>query len=470
MSSSSSASPPTSTTLDSSSSALTYSGAWRTYTGSSGLYDATGWSDGTFASCGGNAVDERVPASSSGVRCDVRVPFEGTSIALYGDTNPGHGVFSCRLERENDSTGESEPEGTWGWFYGGSQSNQRPYQLNATLCAVSGIPSGKHTLVLGVEPDQVEDGIAFDYATYSNNSEDEGTSYTWSSLFNHAVPPSTLRNTTATPSLPSSTSSPSSSSTSSPSSTGKGANVVGLAVGVSIGGACALAALVIAFFLWRKRRERRRRNAAAYPVQQHERDDSASAFGDGDSVWFPGRTEVGAASAAAVAGGAAAAAAKAGEGGGGEKGGYSPASGGSRGSSGYGGVRGEGQWQGFPQESPPSTWRNSKSGGGSGGVYSPVPTSGYDPFAYPTHSASDQSYSSPSFPPSAPYSHPHSHGQTSTASFASTLVTPAPLPPTAPHRASLTSAPVAAPAAKPFVEELPFDAKLADPDEFRERV
>ncbi|GAA5828768.1 hypothetical protein JCM11251_005865 [Rhodosporidiobolus azoricus] len=474
----------TPTLLDDTSSTLTYSGPWRFYSGSSGLFDATSWHDGSFASCGGNrASNGTVPASSSGVRCDLRVPFEGTSISLYGDTNPGHGVFSCRLERQDDS-GQSEAEGTWGWFYGGSQSNRRPYQLNATLCSISGIPSGKHTLVLGVEPDQVQDGIAFDYASFDSSAE-EGSTYTWSSLFNHAVPPSALRNTTATPSLPASTSSSTFRPSGSPSNTGKGLNVVGLAVGVSLGGACAIAAAVIFFLVWRKRQKRKKENRSRYPAHQHEREDSGSTFHDGDSVWYPGRSDVGALGGAGAGVGAGVATATAGGlskiGEAGEKG-HSPASGSGRGTSGFATLvqEEEDKWHRYSQDSAPTNWRNSKSGGTCGPVYARLSTGGAgEPIPYYDPSTSDPaSYSSgppPSslpystFPPTsvhAPYIPPHYPlAATSTASFASTLVTPAPIPPPPPTglRTSLSSAPA------PVVEELPLDAKLADPDEFRER-
>lgn len=80
-----------------------------------------------------------------------------TYAALYGDTSGSHGVYSCRLESKVDE--QTEPEGLWSWYDGGSLW-WWTYQHNVTLCAVAAPWSDDYTLVLAVQPDQVQRGIA----------------------------------------------------------------------------------------------------------------------------------------------------------------------------------------------------------------------------------------------------------------------------------------------------------------------
>lgn len=182
-------------------------------------------------------------------------------------------------------------------------------ERSRAFCSVSSLPNRNHTLVLGVQPDQVVDGIAvrpsdrlapggttcrarspgltvsrslpqFDYFT-STDEEPEGTATSWRSDFNDAVPPSAYRNTTATPFLPSATASlsPAPSSTS-PASSSSGVNKLAVGLGAGLGGFFALLALValVIFFVSRKRRQLRSRAS-----HRHE----ALGSYDDDSNWYP---------------------------------------------------------------------------------------------------------------------------------------------------------------------------------------
>ncbi|GAA6001506.1 hypothetical protein JCM10207_006699 [Rhodosporidiobolus poonsookiae] len=419
-------------TLDDTSPSLLYSGPWTTYTGSEGLYDASGWHNGSFASCGGEGA-------GNSTACEVRVPFSGTQVALYGDANAGHGVFHCSLERTN-SAGEREPEGVWFWGYAGAMSNMRPYQLNALLCQITSIPAGEHTLVLGVEADQVPKGIALDYVEITDDVA-AGDSYSWSSFFNGAVPSSALRNTTATPSLPTETSSTSPTSYVSPtSSSSGGVNALAVGLGAGIGGAFALAALAIAFWLFYKRRKGDRRPLRKEKLPSRDFDDGAS------SVWYPGHTEVNALQAS---------------GGGTKTRDYADKEAGV----GY-------------EESPPSSF-----GYGGRAGYSPV-AQPYGNYPTSSHRSSDATaYSpyapsgfSPPHPPAASTYQPAS----SSASLPSAYLAPVPLPSGtgSPPGRRVSAAPDeqqqqqqhgARRASQYDFLDLPDDATLADPQDFKAR-
>ncbi|BGP16506.1 hypothetical protein JCM10213v2_004508 [Rhodosporidiobolus nylandii] len=265
--------------VDDHSPVLQYTGPWAKYEGDSGTYDATPWSGGTFSSCG-------FKGAGNETGCTVRYPFSGTYAAVFGDANPDHGVVHCSLERTNASGG-SEPEGLWAWYFTGAQSNRRPYSLNKTICAVEGIPQGEHTLVLGVEPEQVSKGVAIDYFV-SSSELPAGTNYSWSSYFNSAVPPNNLRDTTATPFLPSSTSSASPTSPISSSSGGGGVNKLAVGLGAGLGGACLLIAVGVAVWLFLRRRRPPSRPSPLKEVSQ----DTVLTHDIG-STWFPDRSESG---------------------------------------------------------------------------------------------------------------------------------------------------------------------------------
>ncbi|GAA5975516.1 hypothetical protein JCM11641_004292 [Rhodosporidiobolus odoratus] len=401
-------------TIDDADSSITYTGPWESYKGESGTYNASAWLGGTFTSCGGNN-------SSNSTGCQARFTFTGTRAALYGDTNAGHGVFSCRLEREIGDV--EEPEGLWGWWFAGSQSNRRPYRLNAKLCQIEGIPAGQHTLVLGVEPDQVERGIAIDYLNYTD-SVPAGSNYLWSSDFNGAVPPTSLRNTTATPTLPSATSSPSPSSP--PSSNGINTPLA-VGLGAGLGGACALLALGVAVWLILKRRRARKREP---PPARHEASRESASTWDAESNWFPGRTDVNTMQGSPIKPLEA------------EK------------------AR-SGDFQGF-EESPPSTYGFGSSRAG----YAPVKNP--SPYPYPATSAPQYSYdhynSAPSaFPPS-------NHPPSTSSPPLSSLHAPSPIH-QPPQRASIATS--GGRSSRDWTSttflDLPHDATLADPDDFHER-
>ncbi|TKA56829.1 hypothetical protein B0A53_01230 [Rhodotorula sp. CCFEE 5036] len=199
---------PLNETVDDQDIAVLYSGPWHFYRGPTNVYNASQW-----------------------------FPFRGTYAALYGDSSGSHGVFSCRLESKTD--GQSEPEG---------------------LC-------DEHTLVLSVEPDQVRQGIAFDFGI-SSQSVTPGP-VQWMSDFTNAVPPQSLRNTTATPILPSSTAyyaaAPSATDAATWAYDDSQSLRIGLGVGLGIGiplGLCA------ALALWWHFRRRRRRIEGSIPYRK----------------------------------------------------------------------------------------------------------------------------------------------------------------------------------------------------------
>ncbi|GAA5983233.1 hypothetical protein JCM10908_000205 [Rhodotorula pacifica] len=246
-------------TVDDQDIAILYSGPWHYYRGNTNVYNASQWYGGTFASCG----DPN--ASVSGPPCELRFPFRGTYAALYGDSSGTHGVFACRLEAVVED--EPEPEGLWSWYDGGSLW-WWTYRHNVTLCAVT-VPTGNdYTLVLSVQPDQVRRGIAFDFAV-SSETVDPGP-VRWSSDFTTAVPPEKLRNTTATPILPSSTANYAAapSATDGPNNdyfADSGSLSIGLGVGLGLGIPFALCA---ALALWWHFRRRRRRIEGGVPYRK----------------------------------------------------------------------------------------------------------------------------------------------------------------------------------------------------------
>lgn len=112
---------------------------------------------------------------------------------------------------------------------------------------------------------------------------DAQTSCTHRSDFTMAVPPNSLRDTTATPTLPRPTTSPASSPTGSSSSlSGGGVNKLAIGLGVGLGGffgLLAIAALVF-FFLQKRRKGRQSRRASEQHITSYD-------GYDGESNWHP---------------------------------------------------------------------------------------------------------------------------------------------------------------------------------------
>lgn len=103
------------------------------------------------------------------VNCRLKTDFFPRSLfPAFPCLSKDHGGFACRLETST-SPGVVIPEGLWAWYFGGAQSNRRVYGLNKTLCSVESIPSGRHTLVLEVEPDQVARGIAVRFCSVKDS-------------------------------------------------------------------------------------------------------------------------------------------------------------------------------------------------------------------------------------------------------------------------------------------------------------
>ncbi|BGP40353.1 hypothetical protein JCM10449v2_004315 [Rhodotorula kratochvilovae] len=408
-------------TIDDQDARVLYGGPWTHYRGDDGAYNASAWHGQSFSSCGGGGAG----GGAKGPGCEVRVSFVGTSAALYGDSNGAHGQYACRVLDER-----GQPEGTWGWFDGGSRW-WWPYQLNTLLCRVSGLPLANHTLVLDVQPDQVADGVALDYFT-STDEEPPGTAVVWRSDMNVAVPPQNYRGSTATPTLPSSTMSVSPApSATSPSSGGVNKLAVGL--GAGLGGFFAiLSLLALGFYLYHRRRRERTRG-----VNAHE----ALGSYDADSNWYP--------EAGSVAG-------RLGE------------SKGSPGKSPRAPKEGSYGYDGSPvsaygyESSPASGYRYEGSPDGTFGYPGQSTFDSRTPFVYPAHSTSQFSFDAPAYPPLG------------ASSSSAPLLTPVPLV-TAPiphdvRRASAAPSGYSSHNSRvSALLDLPPDAPLDDPHSFASR-
>lgn len=162
---------------------------------------------------------------------------------------------------------------------------------------MAGIPDEDHTLVLTVQPKQIRQGIAvslcpsqgaawssladietarapqFDYAK-SSDSVPVGNLTSWSSDFTHAVPPTSLRNTTAAPVLPVSTltyaSAPSATAAQADASQPHSSNSLrlGLGIGLGLAGSLVIAATaILLWYFWRRRRRRRLAQTSTFEVE-----------------------------------------------------------------------------------------------------------------------------------------------------------------------------------------------------------
>ncbi|GAA5900326.1 hypothetical protein JCM6882_002307 [Rhodosporidiobolus microsporus] len=264
---------------------------WQHHANSTGANGLVRWNDGTYSE----------PALAGGqgnltTRCEMKIPFYGTFAAIYG-SNYGEytgAVFHCHLEYKT-TWGETVREGVWDWR-DSTGSRLGGTSNSGSLCAVTSIPAGNHTLVLGIEPDQVGKGLSIDQYQVSSDVN-EGMSVEWSSDFTAIVPPETFRNTTASALIPSRTGFPSATASSSSSSSSDSSNRLGLGLGVGLG----VAALALAFLvgLWCVRSRRAARRAVEderrlsldtkgnwYPLNQGGKG-SWVAFGRGTSTGPP---------------------------------------------------------------------------------------------------------------------------------------------------------------------------------------
>ncbi|GEM09891.1 4Fe-4S ferredoxin [Rhodotorula toruloides] len=235
-----------------------FGGNWNWFRGESGPTNASGWYEQTYASCGGPGYWQ------PGKDCELRVP---TYAALFGDSNGDHGPFLCRLERDG------QPVGVWAWYDGGSRW-WWPYQHNTKLCEVSSLPNASYDLILHVEVDQVKKGIAFDYMR-SSDTVPPGNMTQWRSDFNTVVPPNSLRDTTATPMLPSATASLAPAPSATHASSGKTVNKLAVGLGAGLGGVFLLLAVIALFLYFRLRGKPFRR-----------RHDPIASY-DAGSTWSP---------------------------------------------------------------------------------------------------------------------------------------------------------------------------------------
>ncbi|BGP13432.1 hypothetical protein JCM10213v2_001352 [Rhodosporidiobolus nylandii] len=208
--------------------------AWTHQANATGGNGVERWTQGTYSMCGGTDWNSTVSDAGRNETqqaggCEVRVPFSGTFAELLGTNVHAYiaAQYYCRLEYTTD-WGETVTEGAWAWFDGSQRTNSRD-GMNVTLCSVTSIPAGNHTLVLGVEPDQVAKGLAIDLYQWSNDVM-EGASVTWRSDFSSSVPPDSLRYTTETSAVPTATS-----STSSPSSSASPSSPSHLGLGLGLG-------------------------------------------------------------------------------------------------------------------------------------------------------------------------------------------------------------------------------------------
>ncbi|GAA6040314.1 hypothetical protein JCM8097_009415 [Rhodosporidiobolus ruineniae] len=235
--------------VDDTSSLITWTGPWTSYRGDQTLLNSTIWKNASLTTCGGEGTKK------SAGPCYARIPFNGTYGALYGDAGAGLGTYHCSLERTN-SSGILEPETTWNWYFG--QEVAKDHQINTLLCAVKDIPAGEHQFVIGIEADQVDKGVSVDYLSTSS-SLPAGLAYSWQSFYGDAVPPQNWRNTTEIPRLPSETSTniPSIAATLPSHHVPHGSNKLAVGLGVGLGVGLALLAALAGWFFYRRRAKRR---------------------------------------------------------------------------------------------------------------------------------------------------------------------------------------------------------------------
>ncbi|GAA5883381.1 hypothetical protein JCM3774_004869 [Rhodotorula dairenensis] len=242
------------TTLDDQNGELKYTGPWTALTNAT-----TGWYGNTLTYCGGSGT-----ASSWQQACEMRLTANATWFAVYGYIDSRQGVFSCRLEYE--TTNGTVVPGTlpWAWYDGAHTNGARTNPI--ALCSAYNLPLELYTLVVTVQPDQVYQGLGVDSVTYADLVATPGGA-NWFSIMNPAVPPSGLRNTTASPMLPPSTSIATTSSL--PTSLqhqGGTPNGLGIGLGLGLGGLLAILAVVGAWYLFRLRR--RASSKAGTPSQR----------------------------------------------------------------------------------------------------------------------------------------------------------------------------------------------------------
>ncbi|TKA56830.1 hypothetical protein B0A53_01231 [Rhodotorula sp. CCFEE 5036] len=223
------------TTIDDRNAAIQFTGPWTRLTD-----NTTGWQHDTLTYCGGSSN-------------------ASTWFGVNGYTDSRQGVFSCRLEYPLANGTIVPARLPWGWYDGAHTNGARANPIS--LCSAYGLPYELYTLVVTVQPDQVSKGLGIDSVTYAYLDEVPGGP-AWFSNMNSAIPPTALRNTTATPMLPPSTSS--ATTTNMPTSLQGGGNSGGISIGlgVGLGGLFVILAILGAWYLFRVRRRASARKSA----------------------------------------------------------------------------------------------------------------------------------------------------------------------------------------------------------------
>lgn len=238
------------TTIDDQNTALQFTGPWAKLTD-----NTTGWQNDTLTYCGGSGN-----TSSVGEACEMRLTVNSTWFGVNGHADTRQGVFSCRLEYPLANGTIVPAPLPWGWYDGAHTNGARANPIS--LCSAYGLPYELYTLVVTVQPDQVSKGLGIDSVTYAYLDDTPGGP-AWFSNMNPAIPPTALRNTTASPMLPPSTSS--ATTTNMPTSLQGGGHSGGINIGlgVGLGGLFVVLAILAAWYLFRVRRRASARKSAS---------------------------------------------------------------------------------------------------------------------------------------------------------------------------------------------------------------
>ncbi|KAK4054579.1 Transcription factor spt8 [Microbotryomycetes sp. JL201] len=195
-------------------------------------------------------------------QCTATVSFTGTNIAAHGDFNSKQGKYWCFVLEGQGRVGEADfSQGyPWRWFDGGQMAQGRTQgsYMNKTRCAVRGLSSGRHRLVIGQDSvSSGEYGLTIDYFQI-NTSVPAGGAQIWDSDFASSTPQISWEYTLQLPGSGNDTStskfllSPTSPPTQSAIPPSKDSSkAIGLGIGLGVG-ITALLAAAIAYWLWRR--------------------------------------------------------------------------------------------------------------------------------------------------------------------------------------------------------------------------